>query len=94
MNQRFRLDLNPNRLTLNPEPLNGYPFPNSAETHCSMILPHHSNIPDRAKPRVSVTGGIADAGLQVNISQHSGVRRLAGFILQITTDYGPLCLYS
>jgi len=24
MNQRFGLDLNPNRLTLNPEPLNGY----------------------------------------------------------------------
>jgi hypothetical protein len=43
---------------------------------------------------MSVTGGIADAGLQVNISQHSGVRRLAGIILQITTDYGPLCLYS
>ena len=94
MNQRFRLDLNPNRLTLNPEPLNGYPFPNSAETHCSMILPHHSNIPDRTKPLMSVTGGIADAALQVNISQHSGVCRSAGLILQKTINYGPLCLYS
>ena len=26
MNKWFRLDLNPNRLTLNPEPLNGYAY--------------------------------------------------------------------
>jgi hypothetical protein len=35
---------------------------------------------------MSVPGGIADAGLQVNICQWSVVRRLVCLILQLTTD--------